>query len=153
MQDLLSKLNPEQEKAVLHSSGPAVVLAGAGSGKTTVLTTRIAWLLKEQGVNPNSILVVTFTNKAAKEIKKRIQEMTGQALTWSGTFHSICAKILRIDGKSIDLDPHFTIYDASEQLALMKKIYKDLQIDKEEFNLKATKNTIAHIKNELIPPS
>ncbi len=153
MKDLLSNLNPDQKKAVLHTTGPAVVLAGAGSGKTTVLTTRVARLILDLKVNPQNILVVTFTNKASQEIKERTQNLTGHSLTWSGTFHSLCAKILRIDGQFIGLDKNFIIYDSTDQLSLIKQIYKNLNVDKEEFNLKATKATISNIKNELLTPS
>jgi DNA helicase II / ATP-dependent DNA helicase PcrA len=150
MSDLLKQLNPEQLKATIHKQGPAVVLAGAGSGKTTVLTTRVAWLIAEKEVSPYSILVVTFTNKAAKEIKERIHNLTGHKLPWSGTFHSFCAKILRIDGTHINLSPNFVIYDSSDQMALIKQIYKELNIDKDEFNIKATHSAISNAKNELI---
>ncbi|GIK83592.1 MAG: ATP-dependent DNA helicase PcrA [Patescibacteria group bacterium] len=152
MSNLLEKLNPDQQKAVLHESGPAVVLAGAGSGKTTVLTTRVAWLISEQNVSPFSILVVTFTNKAAKEIKERISVVTGMDLPWSGTFHSLCAKILRIDGQSIGLSQNFVIYDSQDQLALLKDIYEKNHFDKEEFNIKAVQAMISNAKNELLTP-
>ena len=150
MSNLLTRLNKEQLEATLHEQGPAVVLAGAGSGKTTVLTTRVAWLISEKNISPYSILVVTFTNKAAKEIKERIQKLTGHMLPWSGTFHSFCAKILRIDGTHIDLKPNFVIYDSSDQLSLIKQIYKNLNIDKDEFNIKATHSAISNAKNELL---
>jgi DNA helicase II / ATP-dependent DNA helicase PcrA len=97
--DLLSHLNEQQQAAVLHPEGPALVLAGAGSGKTTVLTTRAAWLLKEKKLAPHQILLVTFTNKAANEIKERVLELTESTLPFAGTFHSLSAKILRIDGE------------------------------------------------------
>ena len=100
-----------------------MVLAGAGSGKTTVLTTRVAWLIAEKNIQPHQILVVTFTNKAAGEIKERIQQLTGSRLPYSGTFHSLCAKILRIDGHLMGLDQNFVIYDASDQTQLVKTIY------------------------------
>lgn len=153
MSNLLQKLNPNQQKAVLHESGPAVVLAGAGSGKTTVLTTRVAWLIAEQEVSPFSILVVTFTNKAAKEIKERISIATGMDIPWSGTFHSLCAKILRIDGQAIGLSPNFVIYDSQDQVALLKDIYEKNNFDKDEFNIKAVQATISNAKNELITPA
>lgn len=151
--NLLSKLNPEQQKAVLHTQGPAVVLAGAGSGKTTVLTTRVAWLISEKNVSPFAILVVTFTNKAAKEIKERISTHTGHHLPWSGTFHSLCAKILRIDGQSIGLSSNFVIYDSQDQLALFKEIYKSNNFSNEDFNIKAVQSAISNAKNELLTPT
>lgn len=151
--EVLQKLNPEQKKAVIHESGPAVVLAGAGSGKTTVLTTRVAWLLAEKNVSPFNILVVTFTNKAAKEIKNRIALTTGMDIPWSGTFHSLCAKILRIDGQSIGLGQNFVIYDSQDQLSLLKEIYKTNNFSNEDFNIKAVQAAISNAKNELLSPS
>lgn len=153
MSKLINNLNPEQQNAVKHTSGPAVVLAGAGSGKTTVLTTRVAWLISEQNVSPYNILVVTFTNKASKEIKERISLTTGIDIPWSGTFHSLCAKILRIDGQSIGLSSNFVIYDSQDQIALLKEIYKTNNLSNEEFNIKAVKSAISNAKNELMPPS
>ncbi len=150
--NLLEKLNPEQQLAVIHKSGPAVVLAGAGSGKTTVLTTRVAWLIAEQNVSPFAILVVTFTNKAAKEIKERILLATGMHIPWNGTFHSLCAKILRIDGQSVGLGPNFVIYDSQDQLSLLKTIYEQNNFDKDEFNIKAVQAAISNAKNELLNP-
>lgn len=150
---LLEKLNSAQLKAVKHTSGPAVVLAGAGSGKTTVLTTRVAWLIEEENISPFNILVVTFTNKAAKEIKERILGYTGMNIPWSGTFHSLCAKILRIDGQSIGLSSNFVIYDSQDQLALLKEIYKNNGYDNQDFNVKAVQATISNAKNELLTPS
>jgi DNA helicase II / ATP-dependent DNA helicase PcrA len=150
--DLLANLNPEQRQAVLHQGGPAMVLAGAGSGKTTVLTTRVAWLINQQQVAPHRLLVVTFTNKAAGEIKDRILAKTGSKLPYSGTFHSLCAKILRIDGQYIGLDPNFVIYDSEDQDQLIKDIYKQHGFDKNEFNPKAVKAAISSAKNEVITP-
>ncbi|MCB9813684.1 MAG: UvrD-helicase domain-containing protein [Pseudomonadales bacterium] len=150
MLEPLKKLNPEQTTAVIHENGPAVVLAGAGSGKTTVLTNRVAWLISKKNVSPYSILVVTFTNKAAKEIKERIQKLTGHLLPWSGTFHSFCAKILRIDGNQIGLHQNFVIYDSSDQISLLKKIYKEYNFDNDEFNIKAVHAAISNAKNELL---
>lgn len=150
--DLLSKLNDEQLLAVQHESGPAVVLAGAGSGKTTVLTTRVAWLIAEKNISPFSILVVTFTNKAAKEIKERILSQTGSHIPWSGTFHSLCAKILRIDGQSVGLSSNFVIYDAKDQNDLVKEIYKQHNFNNEDFNIRAVQAAISNAKNELLSP-
>jgi len=151
--ELLNKLNPEQQQAVIHEKGPAVVLAGAGSGKTTVLTTRVSWLISEKNVSPFNILVVTFTNKAAKEIKERITQTTGMDIPWSGTFHSLCAKILRIDGQSIGLSQNFVIYDSKDQLALIKDIYTKNNFSNEDFNMKAVQAAISNAKNELLSPS
>lgn len=151
--ELLNKLNPEQQKAVIHENGPAVVLAGAGSGKTTVLTTRVSWLISEKNVSPFNILVVTFTNKAAKEIKTRISLTTGMDIPWSGTFHSLCAKILRIDGQSIGLGQNFIIYDSQDQTSLLKEIYKKNNFSNEDFNIKAVQSAISNAKNELLTPA
>lgn len=152
MSNILNNLNKEQKQAVLHEQGPAVVLAGAGSGKTTVLTARVAWLLTEKNIKPYEIFVVTFTNKAAKEIKERILQKTGFHLPWSGTFHSLCAKILRIDGAEIGLANNFVIYDADDQLSLIKKIFKDLNIDDEDIKPKSAQNAISQAKNEMLKP-
>ncbi len=148
--DLLAYLNPQQRQAVQHGSGPAIVLAGAGSGKTTVLTTRVAWLIAEKKVDPFRILLVTFTNKAAGEMKRRVQELTGMTLPFSGTFHSICAKILRIEGHAIGLSTNFLIYDSDDQLALIKRIYKEHGFSTTEFKPQAVKASISAAKNELI---
>ncbi len=147
---ILSNLNPDQQQAVLHESGPAMVLAGAGSGKTTVLTSRAAWLIQEKNVDPSELLIVTFTNKAAGEIKERIKKLTGFLLPLSGTFHSICAKILREDGEYAGLSSSFTIYDSDDQLTAIKQIYKKHGFSKKDFNPKAIKASISKNKNELI---
>jgi len=146
----LSRLNPAQQAAVTHHTGPAMVLAGAGSGKTTVLTTRVAWLIEEKGVSPDSILVVTFTNKAAQEMKKRIYSLTNANLPFAGTFHSLGAKILRRDGYLIGLEPNFVIYDSDDQLQLYKEIYKKHNFDPKEYIPKAVAGTISKAKNEVI---
>ncbi len=147
---LLENLNERQQQAVLHPAGPAIVLAGAGSGKTRVLTTRAAWLIQEQNVNPQQILLVTFTNKAAQEIGERMLHMTGHKLPFSGTFHRICAKILRKDGYLIGLTPNFTIFDTDDQMALMKQIYKTNNWSEKEFVPRAVLSTISSAKNEMI---
>jgi DNA helicase-2/ATP-dependent DNA helicase PcrA len=147
---LLEGLNEQQRQAVLHPEGPAIVLAGAGSGKTRVLTTRASWLLSEQKLHPSEILLVTFTNKAAQEIGERMMQMSGQSLPFSGTFHRICAKILRRDGYRIGLPPHFTIFDTDDQLDLLKQIYKQNGWSEKEFHPKAVKGSISEAKNEMI---
>jgi len=147
---LLEALNERQRQAVLHPEGPAIVLAGAGSGKTRVLTTRAAWLIAEQDVPATAILLVTFTNKAAQEISERMLKITGQKLPFAGTFHRICAKILRRDGFLIGLPAHFIILDSDDQLDLLKQIYKrNFWLDK-EFHPKAIKGSISSAKNEMI---
>ncbi len=147
---VMTKLNPDQQKAVVHQSGPAIVLAGAGSGKTTVLTHRVAWLISEKNVDPHNIILVTFTNKAAGEMKDRVRQLTGFDLPLSGTFHSICARILRAHGHHIGLDNNFLIFDTNDQLALIKQIYKDHGFSTKDFKPQAVKATISNNKNELI---
>jgi DNA helicase II / ATP-dependent DNA helicase PcrA len=146
-------LNPEQEQAVFHNGGPLLVFAGAGSGKTRVITCRIARLLGE-GVPPYRILAVTFTNKAAREMRERIDQMVGdQGKTlWMGTFHSICARLLRIDGKSIGIDSNFVIYDDSDQLGLIKEVLKNFNLDEKAVQPRAILNEISSAKEKLLSP-
>lgn len=156
--NLLNELNPEQRKAVLHQEGPAIVLAGAGSGKTRVLTTRVAYLIKEKKIPASNIFLVTFTNKAASEMKKRVLEFTGQNLVYSGTFHSLSAKILRIEASRGNLAPfglnaNFTIYDSDDQLSLIKNIYKTNGFDPATFKPQVVRAKISNAKNELIDPT
>lgn len=153
MLELLDTLNPEQQTAVMHPQGPAMVLAGAGSGKTTVLTTRVAWLLAEQKVTPESMMVVTFTNKAAAEIRQRILSATGQTLSLSGTFHSLCARILRRSGTHIGLIPDYVIYDTDDQESLLKELYKEHGFDPKEYPIKMVQSVISGAKNQMLSPS
>jgi len=146
-------LNPAQKLAAQHVSGPAMVLAGAGSGKTTVLTARVAWLLTNNQAKTNNILLVTFTNKAAQEIKQRVHEQTNRDLPLCGTFHSVCAKLLRQSGGCIGVDPSFTIYDTADQLAALKQIYKKNHYDEKEYTPKAVQSVISKSKNELLSPT
>jgi DNA helicase-2/ATP-dependent DNA helicase PcrA len=150
MSDLLDQLNPEQQAAVLHKQGPALVLAGAGSGKTRVLTTRAAHLLESQQVQPHQILLVTFTNKAAHEMNQRLLKMSGTKLPMSGTFHSLCARILRQYGHHVGLDKNYIIYDTDDQQALIKQIYKEKGFSTKEFKPKAVKAVISNAKNEML---
>lgn len=155
--NLLNELNPEQRKAVLHQEGPAIVLSGAGSGKTRVLTTRVAYLIKEKKIPATDIFLVTFTNKAAAEMKKRVFEFAKQKLTYSGTFHSLSAKILRIEAAQgnlakFGLNANFTIYDSDDQLSLIKNIYKTNGFDPSAFKPQVVKAKISNAKNELISP-
>ncbi|MEN8253236.1 MAG: UvrD-helicase domain-containing protein [Patescibacteria group bacterium] len=153
MSNYLDALNEEQKRAVLHHTGPAMVLAGAGSGKTKVLTTRAAHLVEKHGVKSNEILLVTFTNKAAGEMRDRVEKLTGQHLPHVGTFHSLGAKILRREATHLELDNQFTIYDADEQLSLIKSIYKKHNLNIKEHKPRSIKNTISNLKNELMSPS
>lgn len=150
MNELLAKLNPAQKAAVVHENGPAIVLAGAGSGKTTVLTHRAAWLIQEKGVPASNIILVTFTNKAAGEMKERIERLTGSSLPYAGTFHSICARILRRNGYLIGLDQNFVIYDSDDQLSLIKDIYKQYGFDTAAYRPQSVKAIISKAKNELV---
>ncbi|MFH2118689.1 MAG: UvrD-helicase domain-containing protein, partial [Candidatus Paceibacterota bacterium] len=152
MSQLLSSLNDQQKAAVLHEGGPAVVLAGAGSGKTKVLTTRAAFLIQEKGLSPEEILLVTFTNKAAGEMNKRVLKLTGQKLKFSGTFHSLCAKILRQHAHHLGKDKNFTIYDSGDQRALMRQIYRQHQFDQKKYKPQFVHSLISQAKNEMLSP-
>ncbi len=145
-----ANLNSAQLEAIHHFEGPAIVLAGAGSGKTTVLTNHAAWLIDEKGVPANSIMLVTFTNKAAGEMKERIEKLTGSRLPFAGTFHSVCARILRIHGAYIGLDKNFVIYDSDDQLSLIKDLYKQHGFDTNAYRPQSIKAAISKAKNELI---
>ena len=149
----LSNLNDKQKEAVLHDKGPLLVVAGAGSGKTRVLTTSIAYLIKEKNVNPVNILAITFTNKAANEIKERISNLLDEDVShlWIGTFHSICARILRMNINKIGYDNNFTIYDTNDQKTLVKEIINDLNY-KDDISPKEALNVISFCKNKSISP-
>ena len=151
---ILDSLNPKQQEAAKHLEGPALVVAGPGSGKTRVLTYRVAYLIQEYNVHYTNILCVTFTNKAAAEIKERVAHMlTNQAnLTWGGTFHSICARILRKEGGKIGIANSYVIYDTGDQADLIKAIQKDFGIDTKKINPKAVLGTISSAKTELVGP-
>ena len=151
---LLSNLNPPQREAVLHELGPLVVFAGAGSGKTRVITHRIARLVQELGVPPFRILAVTFTNKAANEMRARLRELIGRAaeMLWVGTFHSICARLLRLHGSHLGLDRSFTIYDDGDQQAMVKRILRDLKIDEKRYPPKMIAGKINFAKQEMLGP-
>ena len=130
----LTKLNPPQREAVTCTEGPLLVLAGAGSGKTRVLTTRIAYLIAEKGVAPYHILALTFTNKAAKEMKERVQKLTGdEASVWLFTFHGFCARLLSMEIDALGYDRRFSIYDEDDQQALIGHIIKDLNLNGKVF--------------------
>lgn len=150
--DYLSQLNEQQKQAVLHGFGPAMVLAGAGSGKTRVLTTRVAYLLEKEQLQPENILLLTFTNKAADEMQDRVQNLTGQRLPFAGTFHRLCAQILRQHAAVVQLPINFTIYDGDDQLSLIKIIQKELDIDPKQLNPRVTLSIISEAKQQLIKP-
>lgn len=151
----LESLNPEQREAVAHETGPLLIFAGAGSGKTRVITMRIAKLMAE-GVPPYRILAVTFTNKAAKEMRERVEKLTGAPIgrdMWIGTFHSLCARMLRIDGKHIGLSPQFVIYDDGDQLTVIKESLKALGWgDDKSLQPRTVLNGISRLKEKLITP-
>jgi len=148
------KLNNKQEEAVLHTDGPLLILAGAGSGKTRVITNRIAHLIKDCGVSPRSILAITFTNKAASEMRERIEASLGMDAggAWISTFHSACVKILRMYSHLIGYDNNFTIYDSDDQLTVVKNICKNMDIDTKRFKEKWFLSRISSAKDELITP-
>ena len=130
--EYLKNLNNSQKEAVLHVDGPLLIVAGAGSGKTKVLTSRIANLIREKKAFPNQILSVTFTNKAAKEMQSRVSKLLGSkavGLSWLGTFHSICAKLLRKHASAVNLNSNFTIIDTDDQIRLIKNICKAENVD------------------------
>ena len=150
----LEGLNREQQEAVCHFNGPLLILAGAGSGKTRVLTNRIAWLIEEKDVNPWNIMAITFTNKAAGEMRDRVDRMVGFGAdsVWVATFHSTCVRILRRYIDRLGYGTNFTIYDADDQKTLMKDICKRLQIDTKTLKERTLLNYISAAKDELIGP-
>ncbi|HLQ71830.1 MAG TPA: DNA helicase PcrA [Bacillota bacterium] len=152
MDDLISGLNKEQVEAVKHTEGPLLIMAGAGSGKTRVLTHRIAYLLDEKDVAPHNILAITFTNKAAREMKERVGRLVGPESNymWVSTFHSMCVRILRRDIDRIGYKSSFSIIDASDQLSVIKQVLRNLNIDPKKFDPRAMLGQISNAKNELI---
>lgn len=151
LKEILEELNPEQREAVLFNSAPLVIFAGAGSGKTKVLTYKAAYLIS-QGVSPRNILAVTFTNKAAEEMRTRISDLVGSAVEemWVGTFHSICARLLRIDGEAIGIAPNFVILDEDDQLTLIKEIVSQLSLSDEYYQPKLIQSIISRAKENLM---
>lgn len=161
MSQLLSDLNPIQQQAVQTTEGPVLILAGAGSGKTRVLTFRTAFLMTEKQVPGRNILMVTFTNKAAGEMKERVKKLLAEyypsdidriALPFMGTFHSFCSRLLRIEGKHMGLSPQFLIYDADDQKTLIRNILKEMDLDLKKINPSAIHAIISQSKNENISP-
>ena len=152
MEDYLSQLNDSQKLPTTHKNGPIMVIAGAGSGKTRVLTYRIAYLM-ERGVDPFSILSLTFTNKAAREMKSRISQIVGESKSknlWMGTFHSIFARILRSESELLGYSPNFTIYDTQDSDRLIATIIKELKLDKDLYKYKNIRSRISSLKNNLV---
>ncbi len=153
--ELLANMNPRQKEAVMHTEGPLLLMAGAGSGKTRVLTHRIAYLIEEKNVNPWNILAITFTNKAAREMKERVNQLLGSGGedVWVSTFHSMCVRILRRDVDQIGYSRNFTIIDTSEQNTLMKRVLKELNIDPKKYDPRSILGAISNAKNELLTPA
>jgi DNA helicase-2/ATP-dependent DNA helicase PcrA len=156
--DLLAELNPAQADAVKTTTGPLLILAGAGSGKTKTLTHRIAYLIASERIWPNEILAVTFTNKAAKEMRVRLGQLLGQDgqarnfMPWMGTFHGICVRLLRMDGDKIGILPNYVIYDEDDRQGLIKQAMKQLSITDKQIKPRAVSSAISNAKNELISP-
>jgi DNA helicase-2/ATP-dependent DNA helicase PcrA len=153
--DLFKGLNPQQRKAVEAGEGPMLILAGPGSGKTRVLTQRVAYLVETCHVDPRNIMAVTFTNKAAREMKERLDRVLGADRTVEltmGTFHAMCARFLRRDAPHLGLSRDFVIYDSDDQESLVKRALKDLNIDDKKYKPSSVLNAISAAKNELIPP-
>ena len=155
--DILAGLNDAQKQSVTTTSGPLLILAGAGSGKTKALTHRIAYLIANEGVWPEQILAVTFTNKAAREMRERLSGLLGQENTrtfmpWMGTFHGICVRLLRIDGEAVGVPRNFIIYDEDDRQGLIKQAMKQLSVSDKEIKPRAISSAVSSAKNELVTP-
>lgn len=152
LEAMINTLNPQQQEAVRHTEGPLLIMAGAGSGKTRVLTHRIAYLMGEKEVSPRNILAITFTNKAAREMKDRVAKLVGSQgeYMWVSTFHSMCVRILRRDIDRIGYSSNFSILDSGDQLSVIKQVLKNLNIDPKKFDPRAMLGQISAAKNELI---
>src|SRR5262245_51636256 len=151
----LDSLNPEQRQAVLHTGGPLLILAGAGSGKTRVITSRIAYLVGDGHAQPNEVLAVTFTNKAAGEMRARVEALLGSdcGRMWVSTFHALCARLLRREAPAIGLTRDFVIYDSSDQLSAVKRALKELHIDDSFVQPRAALARISQAKNRMEGPA
>ncbi|MFA4924880.1 MAG: UvrD-helicase domain-containing protein, partial [Ignavibacteriaceae bacterium] len=150
----LKSLNSEQKKAVEYDGGASLIVAGAGSGKTRVLTYKIAYLI-DKGYEPESILALTFTNKAANEMKERIKELIGTKAQylWMGTFHSLFAKILRIESEAINFSNNFSIYDTEDSLSLVQNTMSEMNISTDTVNPNAVRHRISFLKNHMVTPA
>src|SRR3954465_15114184 len=150
----LEDLNPAQREAVLTTEGPLLVIAGAGSGKTRVLTRRIAHLLAAVGVRPSEILAITFTNKAAAEMRERIEDLVGppSRAAWVMTFHAACGRILRRESQRLGYRSNFTIYDSADQIRLTKRCLEELERDPKRFTPRGIHSQISNAKNTLVGP-
>jgi len=154
MSTLLKSLNPMQQEAAKVVDGPLLIIAGAGSGKTRVLTHRIANLIKEHNIKPSQILAVTFTNKAADEMKTRLKYLVGPFVRdmWVGTFHGICGRVLRVDIDRLGREKNFVIFDSSDQLSLMRQIVRDLDVDEDHYKPRTILAAISRAKNDMLSP-
>ncbi len=152
--ELLESLNPHQREAVVHSGSPLLVVAGAGSGKTKVLTHRIAYLLAARGAHPGQIMAITFTNKAATEMKDRVADLVGRRANamWVSTFHSMCVRVLRREAKTLGLSSTFSIYDADDSRRLITLVARDLELDSKRYPVRTLAAHVSNLKNELITP-
>ena len=152
-------LNSEQRRAVETTEGPLLIQAGAGSGKTTTLTHRIAYIIATNRATPYNILAVTFTNKAAKEMRQRIATLLGQNseqrsfMPYMGTFHGICVRLLRMDGESIGVPRSFVIFDQSDRQAAVKRVSKELRLDEKAFPARLLSSLISSAKNDMVSPA
>ena len=151
---LVAGLNPHQAQAVVHAGTPLLIMAGAGSGKTRVLTHRIAYLLESGRARPHEILAITFTNKAAGEMRERVSALVGPEarFMWVSTFHSACVRMLRADHELAGLSSSFSIYDTADAVNLMKLVMRELDLDPKKFTPKAILGRIGRFKDELISP-
>src|SRR5438034_8225886 len=150
---LLARLNPPQQEAVTHGEGPLLIFAGAGSGKTRVLTTRIANLIAQRRVWPDRLLAVTFTNKAAREMRERVARLVpGAEQMWVGTFHATAVRMLRRDADRIGLPRAFTIFDEDDSRAALKRAMEELRLDPKKYPPPMVANAISRAKNELVGP-
>ncbi len=149
---ILDGLNPEQRKAVLHTEGPLLILAGAGSGKTRVLTHRLAWLVREEQVPAPNLLAITFTNKAAEEMRRRLQQLVGNysRAMWASTFHAACMRILRKDAERLSYQRNFVIYDEDDQKRLVNQLMRDNRLDTKRYPPRMVRSRISTAKNEMV---
>src|SRR6476659_1906449 len=149
---LLDGLNQQQRAAVVHEGGPLLIVAGAGSGKTRVLTHRVAYLLAARGVQPGQVLAITFTNKAAGEMKERVAALVGNRARamWVSTFHSACVRILRAEHARLGFGSTFSIYDAADSHRLMTQVCRELDLDPKRYNPRSFSAQVSALKNELV---
>ncbi|GAJ15281.1 unnamed protein product, partial [marine sediment metagenome] len=154
MIDILADLNPAQREAVEAINGPVLILAGPGSGKTRVIAHRVAYLIRVCGVSPHGIMAVTFTNKAAREMEARLHRLVSGSVRdlTLGTFHAICARILRREGRAIGIDPRFVIYDDEDQLSLLKRGIQEVGLDPKQYAPRAIASAITSAKSRMLTP-